>query len=237
MIEKFEAKVRRRAQRLTAARTHRTIPLNKIHEDPLSCDAYQRLMEVILRAARDWKPDGGMTMEAWIGFRLAHTDADSSFFEGPLTVPYGAAHDYIAAAGSSWDVNEQRADWESRGRDPLDFDTIASGQSFDQPTLPGDWSIFHDDTELDHDEAPCARPSTEALAEARLFLTNDLTEVEQMVWLYHDLHGYTFEKIGRDLLPAHLFDSSGDVKHKVRRIYLKAKAKAEDFRNIDGSAL
>jgi DNA-directed RNA polymerase specialized sigma24 family protein len=65
----------------------------------------------------------------------------------------------------------------------------------------------------------------------------DLTEVEQMVLLYHDLHGFTFEKIGQDLLPAHLFDRSGNVKHKVRRIYRKAKAKAQDFRTIDGDAL
>ena len=61
-----------------------------------------------------------------------------------------------------------------------------------------------------------------------------------MVLLYHDRDGYTFVKIGRDLLPTHLFDNSGDdlaIKHRVRRIYLKAKAKAEDFRTIDGSAL
>ena len=69
------------------------------------------------------------------------------------------------------------------------------------------------------------------------FLTQDLTEVEEMGVLFHDRDGYTFEKIGRDLLPDDLFDRSGDVKHKVRRIYLKAMAKAKDFRTIDGAAL
>ena len=61
-----------------------------------------------------------------------------------------------------------------------------------------------------------------------------------MVLLYHDRDGYTFIKIGRDLLPADLFDNSGSdvaVKHRVRRIYLRAKGKAEDFRNTDGSNL
>jgi len=47
-------------------------------------------------------------------------------------------------------------------------------------------------------------------------------------------------KIGRDLLPTRLFDNSGSdeaVKHRVRRIYLRATAKANAFRNIDGSSL
>ena len=74
-------------------------------------------------------------------------------------------------------------------------------------------------------------------AEARLFLTNDLTELEAMVWKYHARYGYTFKRIGEDLLPAHLFDNSGNAEHKVRRIYLKAQAKAQDFLNTDGSEL
>ncbi len=241
-IEKFEAKARRRAQRVTASRTGKVVPLKKVHLDPRSCDLYQRLIEVTLRAARDWRPDRGMSLEAFISFHLAHTDADSSFLEGPLTVPYVAAQDFLSAKKSSIDPEEQRAHWEAKGRDPLDFDTISHSQSFDQPTLPGDWSAFMGEERIEDptEVIACTQPGTDALAEARLFLTQDLTEVEQMVLLYHDRDGYTFLKIGRDLLPADLFDNSGSddaVKHRVRRIYLKAKEKAQDFRNTDGSDL
>jgi hypothetical protein len=237
-VEKFESKVRRRAQRLTASKTGTSVPFDKVHSDPKSCDTFQRLMEVILRAVRDHDPERGMSWEAFIDFRLAHTDADASFFEGPLTVPYGAAMDYLGAKNSSHDQDEQRADWEARGRDPLDWDTISHSQSFDQPTLPGDWTAFLGEER--HDEpaemVACAQPGTDALAEGRLFVTQDLTEVEEMVWRYHH-RGFGFEKIGRDYLPDHLFDRSGNVEHKVRRIYLKAEAKAQAFRKIDGSAL
>lgn len=238
-VRAFMHQVRRRAQRLTLARTGTVVPLDEVHCDKKSCDTYQRLMEVILRAARDWKSDGGMSLEAWIGFRLAHTDSDASFFEGPLTVPYGAAMDYLGSVGSTHDLDEQRNNWKERGRDPLDFDTINHSQSFEQPTLPGDWSAFlgEERAEDTAEAIPSSQPGTDAMAEVRLFLTQDLVEVEQMVLLFHDRDGYTFAKIGQDLLPDHLFDRSGNVEHKARRIYLRARAKAQRFRDIDGTAL
>ena len=241
-VEKYGPKVRRRAHRLTLSRTGKSIPFDKVHEDPKSCDTFQRLMVVVIKAAQEHDPDRGVSEEAFIDFRLAHTDSDASFFEGPLTVPYGAAMDYLGAKNSSHEPEEQKDDWVARGRDPIDWDTINHSQSFDQPTLPGDWTAFLGEER--HDEPaeviPCAQPDTEAYAEARLFITQDLTEVEQKVLLYHDLHGFTFLKIGRDLLPAHLFDRSGSdvaIKHRVRRIYLKAIEKAQDFRNTEGSDL
>ena len=78
------------------------------------------------------------------------------------------------------------------------------------------------------------------MAEARLFLLLELDEIEERVLLLHNRDKYGFLKIGRDLLPADLFDNSGSdeaVKHRVRRIYLKATAKANNFRNVDGSNL
>ena len=241
-VEEYEPKARRRAHRLTQSRTGKSVPFDKVHLDPKSCDTFQRLMVVIIKAAHDHDPERGMSLEAFIDFRLAHTDSDASFFEGPLTVPYGAAMDWLGAKNSSHELEDQKADWVARGRDPVDWDTINHSQSFDQPTLPGDWTAFLGEER--HDEPaeviPCAQPDTEAYAEARLFITQDLTEVEQKVLLYHDLHGFTFLKIGRDLLPAHLFDRSGSdvaIKHRVRRIYLKAIEKAQDFRNTEGSDL
>lgn len=238
-VEKYESKLRRRTHRLTLSRTGKSVPFDKVHLDSKSCDTFQRLMVVVCKAAQDHEPGRGMSLEAFIDFRLAHTDSDASFFEGPLTVPYGAAMDYLGAKNASHEPEDQRAAWVSRGRDPLDWDTINQSQSFDQPTLPGDWAAFLGEER--HDEAadliPCHRESTDTLAEAQLFLTQDLTEVEQMVLLYHDRDGYTFAKIGQDLLPADLFDNSGNAEHKARRIFLKAKAKAQDFRNTDGSDL
>ena len=240
-VEKFEAKVRRRAQRLTASKTGTAVPLDRVHSDPKSCDTFQRLMEVILRAVRDHDPEREMSLEAFIDFRLAHTDADSSFFDGPLTVPYGAAMDYLAAVRSSLDEDEQRADWEARGRDPVDFDTIYGSQSFDQPRLPGDWSAFlgEERTVEPAEVIPSTHVGPEDHAQLRLFLSEELDEVEQRVFWYHHA-GFTFTKIGRDMLPADLFDNSGSdeaILHRVRRIYLKALAKAEAFRKIDGAAL
>jgi len=241
-VEKYEGKVRARAYRLTLSRTGRSVPIDQVHSDPKSCDTFQRLMVVVVTAAQEHDPERGMSLEAFIDFRLAHTDSDASFFESPLTIPYGAAMDYLGARNSSHEPEDQKADWVARGRDPVDWDTISHSQSFDEPTLPGDWTAFLGEER--HDEPaeviPCSQPGTDSLAEARLFLLQDLDEVEEMVLLLHNRHKYGFLKIGRDLLPARLFDNSGSdeaVKHRVRRIYLRATAKANAFRNIDGSSL
>ena len=238
-VVKYDRKVRRRSQRLTLSRTGTSVPLDKIHEDPRSCDTFQRLMVVVIKAAQEHDPNRGMSLEAFIGFRLAHTDADASFFEGPLTIPYGAAMDYLGAKNSSPEPEGQQADWVSRGRDPLDWVTIDKSRSFGQPTLPGDWTAYlgEERTEEPSEAIPSTHPGPDSLAEARRFITQDLSEVEQKVLLYHDRDGYTFAKIGQDLLPADLFDSSGNAEHKARRIYLKARAKAENFLNTDGSEL
>ena len=184
-VETFGAKVRARTPRLIRSRTGRSIPLDTVHEDPRSCDTFQRLMVVVVKAAQDHDPERGMSLEAFIDFRLAHTDSDSSFFEGPLTIPYGAAMDYLGARNSSHEPEDQKANWVARGRDPVDWDTISHRQSFDHQKLPGDWTAFLGEER--HDEpaemVPCAQPDTEAYAEARLFITLDLTEVEQMVLL------------------------------------------------------
>ena len=241
-VEEFEDRVRHRVQRLTAARTGARIPFNRVHLDPRSCDTYQRLMLVVIKAAMEHDPAAGMEFEPWITWRLFHTDADASFFEGPLTVPYATAMDYLSAKNSSEDPEEQRDHWEDLGRDPLDFDTIRSSlevQNWSPPTqgrFKGDDSASENEL-ADTNVVPSPEPGPDAYTEAQLFLTNDLTEVEALAWKYHEMFGYTFEKIGRDLLPAHLFDNSGTVKHRVRRIWLRAKAKAEDFRNTDGSDL
>ena len=243
-VEKFEAKVRRRAQRLTASKTGTSVPLDRVHSDPKSCDTFQRLMEVILRAVRDHDPEREMSLEAFIDFRLAHTDADSSFFDGPLTVPYGAAMDYLAAVRSSLDEDEQKAAWVARGRDPVDFDTIYGSQSFEQPTLPGDWTAYLLGEERT-DEPAALIPSTHVgpddHAQLRLFLTEELDEVEQRVVMYRHA-GFGNYYIGTVLLPVHLFDRSDDdsvsrIESAISRIHSRAMAKAEAFRKIDGSAL
>ena len=241
-VEKFGAKVRARTHRLIRSRTGRSIPLDTVHEDPRSCDTFQRLMVVVVKAAQDHDPERGMSLEAFIDFRLAHTDADASFFDCSYTVPYGAAMDYLGARNSSHKPEDQKANWVARGRDPVDWDTISHSQSFDHQKLPGDWTAFLGEER--HDEPaeviPCTQPGTDAVAEARLFLLLELDEIEERVLLLHNRDKYGFLKIGRDLLPADLFDNSGSdeaVKHRVRRIYLKATAKANNFRNVDGSDL
>ena len=239
-VKEFEDKVRRRVHRLTASRTGARIPYNRVHLDTRSCDTYQRLMCVVMQAAIEYDPTAGMSWEGWITWRLFHTDADSSFFESPLTVPYTTAMDYLSAKKSSTDVEAQRDYWEGLGRDPLDFDTISASLVEDpepQSSTPGPFAGENPPSDNQAAHVACSDPMPDLQAEARLFLTNDLTELEAMVWKYHARYGYTFKRIGEDLLPAHLFDNSGNAEHKVRRIYLKAQAKAQDFLNTDGSEL
>ena len=234
---KFEARIRRMAARRMRARGI-VVPVDQVDKHPDTQDAFQRAVEVVLRALRDWLPDKGMDLEKWIEFRLRNTEPDKTWFDGPLSYPRGVISDYLAAVASSINVLEQRAEWAARGRDPVDFDLIDVNQGFHQPRLADDWSGDEDDQDVI--AIPDGTHSVEDQALGRVFLTKDLTEVERMVVLYHDIHDYTFEKIGRDLLPAHLFDNSGSdeaVMHKARRIYVKAKAKAQSFNNIDGSAL
>ena len=238
---KFEARIRRMAARRMRARGI-VVPVDQVDKHPDTQDAFQRAVEVVLRALRDWLPDKGMDLEKWIEFRLRNTEPDKTWFDGPLSYPRGVISDYLAAVASSINVLEQRAEWEARGHDPVDFDLIDINQAFHQPRLADDWSGDEEDTDEEAALVPDGAHSVEDQALGRLFLAAELTELEQQVVYYRDIGGYTNDYIGRVLLPDHLFDRSEDdsvarIETKVSRIYSKAKAKAKAFNNIDGSAL
>ena len=239
--QKFEARIRRKVAARMRARGV-LVPVDQVHEHPDTQDAFQRAVEVVMRALRDWLPDKGMDLEMWILFRLRNTEPDKTWFDGPLSYPRGVISDYLAAVASSINVLEQRAEWEARGRDPVDFDLIDVNQAFHQPRLADNWSGDEEDwDDQDVTAIPDDTHSVEDQALGRVFLTKDLTEVEQRVLYYRRL-GYTNDYIGRVLLPDHLFDRSEDdsvarIETKVSRIYSRAKAKAQSFNNIDESAL
>ena len=237
---RFERRIRRRTQRRAAARGV-VVPLDQVHEHPETQDIFQRACEVVLRALRDWQPGKGLDQEKWIEFRLKNTEPDSSWFDGPLSYPRGVISDYLASVASSQDVREQRAEWEARGHDPVDFDTIDLSQAYYEPRLSNDWSGIEDDVDEEVAAIPDQAPSVESEALGRIFTTLDLTEVERRVWKYRH-RGFTNYYIGTVLLPHHLFERSEDdsvsrIESAISRIYSRAKAKAEAFGHIDGTAL
>ena len=179
-----------------------------------------------------------MAVEAFIDARIYGGDS-KDFYDHPLSMGKRTVLDYLAALRCSGDTGDQRVAFEAMGHHPLDFDTISrcATDHYGTTQLPDD---FDDSDEEDQPvplgSADFTTPTVEDTVQMRLFLTEDLNEVEQWVW-WLKYAGYTnaevADRVPWDVLLASDYAAdylrTGDVAVKVSRIHSRAAAKAEKF--------
>ena len=215
----------RRARQIGAARTGCWVDLDKVPTDPVTCDAFSRAVERGWKAFMTWKPDRGMTLEAWIDAQLyGHASVD--FFDHPLSMSKTIVYDLLRAIGSGLGEYEQRSLFEEMGHDPLDFDTIQMvGRAESRDYGPDEYEEDSYDSYDSPDQSSSSAIEDEAIG--RLFLTDDLDEAEKWVWHLRQAGFSNAEIVAR--IPAELLGDVADPVNKVTKIYRRAKDKAARF--------
>ena len=189
--------------------------------------AWLRAWQAYLRY--DATRDNATSVEAFIGWHIFGRLADD-FFDAPIFVPKGTALAYLDAVDSSLDANEQRQAWLDAGRKGTDFDHITS-LLYEVFRTPGD--------EQRHDQRPASdaergdslsdpvAPPPDFEVEQRLFVTDDLNELERWVWRLRQ-EGWSNAEVA-ERIPVDLLGDVADPANKVSKTYSIAKAKAQRF--------
>ena len=218
-------------------RTGYTVPKNRVHEDYEAggirhdcADDYMRAYEAGLHAEKDWDGDlpGGMSLQAFILWRMFRAGNDTSWFKAGVTMPKAIIYAYLAAAIAGEDRKAQRIAWLDMGYDGHLFDRIHGFVHWEESTIPGvadDW----DGEESDPTEAPADGPNVvdpEFEGQLRLFETEDLTEVEQLVYKFGEVWGYTNAEID-DMIPDALLPKAPSPSTREQNV---SKIRAEALR-------
>ena len=224
-------------------RTGYTVPKDRVHEDHDNgstrhdcSDDYMRAMEAGLHAEKDWDGDlpGGMSLHSWILWLTFRAVNDTTWFLAGATMPKAVIYAYLAAAQVDYDLNAQRHAWIDMGDDGHLFDRIHGFVNWKQSTIPGvadDW----DGEESDPREAPADGPKVvdpEFEGQLRLFETEDLTDVERLVYTFREW-GYTNAEID-DMIPDALLPKApapSTREQKVSQIHAEALRKRALFFN------
>lgn len=223
-------------------RTGFTVSRDRVHEDHDAghirhdcSDDYMRAIEAGLHAENDWNParPGGMSLLAFMLWRMWRAGNDTSWFRAGTTMPKNIVFAYLAAALSEDDLNAQRHAWLDMGYDGHLFDQVHGIVNWIQPTIPGTGDPGEGDEELQDGPAlgrDVVDPEFEG--QLRLFETEDLTDVEYLVYKYHQW-GYTNAEID-DVIPDALLPKApapSTREQKVSRIHAKALRKRARFFN------
>ena len=231
-IDRFaEAKARSVAQHKTRQRTGRSIPLDQVHRDTDSADAYMDAWVAGLEAMKDWDPDraGSMSPRSFILWRMFKSGNNTSWFRAGATIPKAALYPYLANAIIHDDITKQRSAWVEMGYDGYVFDQLHGLTHPKQMTFVVFDEAGHPEVvEPSGIEKPSPDPSFDG--QLALFPTQMLTKIERLVWAYRQA-GYTNTEID-DMIPHDLLPKTASPKSRaesVSRIYKAAKAKASDF--------
>ena len=222
-------------------RTGHTVSKDRVHEDHdlgdvrMECsDDYMRAYEAGLHAEKDHDPDrpGGMSLHSFVLWRMWRAGNDTTWFRAGVTMPKAIIYAYLATAELDNDPNARRLAWLDMGHDGHQFDRIHGFVNWIQPTIPGvadDW----DGDEPSPEDAPADGGKVvdpEFEGQLRLFESEDLTEVERIVWTLRQW-GYTNAEVD-DMISADLLPKDASPKwraEKVSIIYSEAKRKAQTF--------
>jgi hypothetical protein len=215
----------------------------RVHEDHEAggwrhdcSDDYMRAMVAGLEAEKDWDGDrpGGMSLQAFILWRMFRAGNDTSWFRAGVTMPKAIIYAYLATAELNNDTEARRLAWLDMGYDGHLFDRIHGFVNWKQSTIPGvadDW----DGEESDPTEAPDDGPNVvdpEFEGQLRLFETEDLTDVELLVYKFRQ-QGYTNAEID-DMIPDALLPKApapSTREQKVSQIHAEALRKRARFFN------
>ena len=229
-------------------RTGLTASKDRVHEDYEAggirhdcADDYMRAYEAGLHAEKDWDGDrlGGMSLHSFILWGMFRAGNDTSWFRAGVTMPKAIIYAYLAAAIADDDLNAQRHAWIDMGHDGHLFDRIHGFVNWKQHSIPGvadDW----DGVESDPREAPADGPKVvdpEFEGQLRLFETEDLTDVERLVYTFREW-GYTNAEID-DMIPDALLPKApapSTREQKVSQIHAEALRKRARFFNFTDGA-
>ena len=238
----IDAKARNIACHNYGKRTGLGVRKDRVHEDHEvggiwhDCsDDYMRAYEAGLHAEKDWDGDrpGGMSLHSFILWKMWKAGNDTSWFRAGVTMPKAVIYAYLAAALCDDDLNAQRIAWIDMGYDGHLFDRIHGFIKWEQTTIPGDFDVRDDDGDVTRQDRPAEGGKVvdpEFEGQLRLFETEDLTEVERLVWTLRQW-GYTNAEVD-DMIPAELLPKDASPKwraEKVSIIYSEAKRKAQTF--------
>ena len=192
-------------------RTGLGVSTDLVHEDHEAggirhdcADDYMRAIEAGLHAEKDWDSDrpGGMSLHAFMLWKMWKAGNDTSWFRAGTTMPKSVIYAYLAAALSDDDRNAQRIAWIDMGYDGHLFDQVHGITHWEQTSIPGDFDVRDDDGNVTRQDRPAEGGKVvdpEFEGQLRLFETEDLTEVEQLVYRYRQW-GYTNAEID-DMIP------------------------------------
>ena len=227
-------------------RTGFTVSTDRVHADHdlgtdrHDCaDDYMRAIEAGLRAQKDHDPEraGGMSLQAFILWNMFKGGNDTSWFRAGTTMPKAIIYAFLAASIVDNDLDAQRHAWVDMGYDGYLFDQVHGIVNWVQPTIPG--TVV--DGESIEQEAPAegrAVVDPEFEGQLRLFETEDLTEVEQLVYKYGEVWGFTNAEID-DMIPDSLLPkapSPSTREQNVSKIRAEALRKRARFFNFTDEA-
>ena len=237
----IDEKARNIARRNYRSRTGLGVRKDRVHEDHevggiwhACSDDYMRAYEAGLHAQKDHDPDrpGGMSLHAFILGKMWKAGNDTSSFRAGTTMPKSIIYAYLAAALADDDVNAQRIAWLDMGYDGHLFDQVHGIINWVQPNIPG--TVV--DGESIEQEAPAEGSEVvdpEFEGQLRLFETEDLTEVERLIYKYGEVWGFTNAEID-DMIPDSLLPkapSPSTREQNVSKIRAEALRKRAKFFN------
>ena len=224
-------------------RTGFTVSPDRVHADHdlgpdrHDCaDDYMRSIEAGLLAQKEWDCDrkGGMSLQSFILWRMFKGGNDTSWFRAGTTMPKAVIYAFLAAALSNDDLNAQRIAWIDMGYDGHLFDQVHGIINWVQPTIPGTGDPG--DGDEDFQDGPAVGRDVvdpEFEGQLRLFETEDLTEVERLIYKYGEVWGFTNAEID-DMIPDSLLPKApapSTREQNVSIIHAEALRKRAKFFN------
>ena len=149
-------------------------------------------------------------------------------------MPKAGIYAFLAAALSNDDLNAQRIAWIDMGYDGHLFDQVHGIINWVQPTIPGTGDPG--DGDEDFQDGPAVGRDVvdpEFEGQLRLFETEDLTEVERLIYKYGEVWGFTNAEID-DMIPDSLLPkapSPSTREQNVSKIRAEALRKRAKFFN------
>ena len=179
---------------------------------------------------------GGMSLHSFILWKMYNAGNDTSWFRAGVTMPKSIIYAYLAAAMCDDDLNAQRIAWLDMGYDGHLFDRIHGFIKWEQTTIPGDFDVRDDDGDVTRQDRPAEGRKVvdpEFEGQLRLFETEDLTEVERLIYKYGEVWGFTNAEID-DMIPDSLLPkapSPSTREQNVSKIRAEALRKRAKFFN------
>ena len=204
---------------------------------------YARAWANGLAAVQEWDGHrlGGMSLESFVLWRMYRSGNDTSWWRAGTTMPKNVIYPYLATAELNDDPNARRLAWIDMGYEGWKFDQVHGIVNWAQTTIAGTDDFLDDET---GEPIPQDRPAQggnvvdpEFETQLRLFETEDLSEVQQLVYRFRSW-GYSNAEVD-DMIPDALLPKAPSPvtrAKEVSEIHAEAcRKRARFFDYLDGS--